>query len=882
MNTLIMEEAQDMNLKFREFEKIGINSAETITEWINRKVVVDDFEFSKRYQIINKALRTNLNSFENDDISGVFLSNKTELNDRVKKIIVATEEKFDNYVKAIAPFVSNMYLITKEQLIRIYRKDWALEVEPDHDFSKDLFYKIATPENNPERKPCWTNPYYDSIWKHWMTSLITPIYIDDEFIGIVGHDIFLDDIYKSVKDKNYYNSGYVYLFDSKGNIIVHPNYLDKLIKTAEMGTPLNTKNLNKEFDKVISEIIENDKNNRKELNLAIYNLNGKSYYSFYNKLDILDWYFAIEIPEEVVIKPINKFRTQFIIGSVITVIFLFVVVITFIYFAIIVPIKNLTIVSNEIRQGNLDTKARVIYNDEIGGLTLSFNEMASNLKRRMIELKEAEEKYKTIFDNAVEGIYQTGIDGRILNANPSLAKILGFDDEKVLKQHMSSKLYVDQGRRDELVKIFNENDTVENYEIQLYKKDKSKIWVSINSRGVRNEKGELVYMEGFITDITRRKKTEESLNFSNSLLRTQLNTSIDGILIVDTKGKILTLNKKFIEMWNIPGDVIELKSDELAQVAIQDSLRDNEDYMQKVKFLYDNPSEKSYDVLHLKNDKIYERYSVSIISPDDTYYGRVWYFRDVTEQRKIQKEIIKSREKAVAANKLKSEFLAQVSHEIRTPINVILSFTSLLREELSEKVDMEMHTSFHSIKNAGKRIIRTIDLILNMSEIQSGSYDYNEKSIDILEDVILNIYAEYKHAAKDKGLELSIINEAENTIITADEYTVFQIFQNLIDNAIKYTIEGKIDIVLQQFEDKLTIKIVDTGIGISEDYLPQLFSAFSQEEKGYTRKFEGNGLGLALVKKYCELNNAEIEVKSRKNIGSTFSVSFQTKVYNYS
>ncbi len=883
MNILILEETEDMNSKFRGFEKLGINSSKIIAEWLSEEVIVDNSEFNRRYQIINKALRTNLNSFESDDISGVFLSNRTVLSERIKKIITATEEKFDNYAKGITPFVFNMYLITKEQLIRIYRKDWALEIKHDHDFNNDIFYNIATPVNNPERKPRWTKPYYDSIWKHWMTSLITPVYIGDEFIGIVGHDIILDDIYESVKSKKYYNSGYAYLFDSKGNIILHPDYLDRLMKTGEMGTLLNTKDLSQEFDRIINRIIssETDKN---ELNLLTYELNDEAYYSFYNKLDLLDWYFAIEVPEKEVSKSLIQFRDKFILGSVITIISLFIVVISIIYLSIIVPIKNLTAVSDEIINGNLDTRAEIIYNDEIGELTGSFNEMAANLKRRLIELKIAESKYRSIFDNAVEGIYQTGLEGEILSANPSLAKILGFRDEEELKDNASKELYVDQNQREELLSLFDENDTVINFEIELYKKNKSKIWVSLNSRAVRDDQGELLYIEGFLTDITDRKKGEESLNFSNSLLRTQLDTSTDGILIVDAKGKILTLNKRFTEMWNITNDLLELKSDELAQIAIQDNLTsegNGEEYMKKIKSLYENPSETSYDILNLKNDKIYERYTVSIISPEGTYYGRVWYFRDVTEQRNIEKELIISREKAVAANRLKSEFLAQVSHEIRTPINVILSFTSLLKEELSEIVDQDLVSSFYSINNAGKRIIRTIDLILNMSEIQSGSYDYNEKLINVFEDVILNIYLEYKYAAKDKGLELNVINETESSVILGDTYTVFQIFQNLVDNAIKYTNEGKVDILLQQSQDKLIIKVIDTGVGISEEYLPQLFSAFSQEEKGYTRRFEGNGLGLALVKKYCELNNAEIEVTSSKNYGSTFSVSFEIAVYKY-
>ncbi|KAB2840872.1 MAG: GHKL domain-containing protein [Melioribacteraceae bacterium] len=115
--------------------------------------------------------------------------------------------------------------------------------------------------------------------------------------------------------------------------------------------------------------------------------------------------------------------------------------------------------------------------------------------------------------------------------------------------------------------------------------------------------------------------------------------------------------------------------------------------------------------------------------------------------------------------------------------------------------------------------------------------------------------------------------ESENTFLYTDEYAVNQIFANLIDNAIKYTEKGKVEITLrEEGNNHYSIKVSDTGIGISNEYIDKLFEPFSQEEQGYTRRFEGNGLGMALVKKYCDLIDAEISVESEKNIGTTFTV----------
>lgn len=248
--------------------------------------------------------------------------------------------------------------------------------------------------------------------------------------------------------------------------------------------------------------------------------------------------------------------------------------------------------------------------------------------------------------------------------------------------------------------------------------------------------------------------------------------------------------------------------------------------------------------------------------------------QEIEERKKIEKELIRAREKAESSERLKSEFLAQMSHEIRSPVHTILNFSELIKEQISPTNNEIVTESFDSIERAGERIVRTIDLILNMSELQAGSYECIYKIIDI-NSILKRLYPEFSYRAKKKNLNLIFNIYDQELLINADEYSLTQIFINLIDNAIKYTNEGKVEVssfINQQ--NKIAVKITDTGIGISEEFIPKLFTAFYQEQRGYTREFEGNGLGLALVKKYCELNNAEITVESKKGIGSTFTVIF--------
>ncbi len=248
---------------------------------------------------------------------------------------------------------------------------------------------------------------------------------------------------------------------------------------------------------------------------------------------------------------------------------------------------------------------------------------------------------------------------------------------------------------------------------------------------------------------------------------------------------------------------------------------------------------------------------------------------DIEKRVATEEELRLAKEAAERADQLKSEFLAQMSHEIRTPINTILNFTSLLKMDYEEgDFSEEAAEYFDSIENASRRLIRTIDLILNMSDIELGTYNMRRIELDIATAIIDPVIREFSPKAEKKGLKLSFSNNLLVPRKMVDEYTLTQIVANLIDNAIKYTHNGLVEIELNDLNGKWVIDVKDTGIGMSEKYIPKLFSKFSQEEQGYSRRFEGSGLGLALVKRYCELNNAEIKVTSTKGIGTHFSVLF--------
>lgn len=247
---------------------------------------------------------------------------------------------------------------------------------------------------------------------------------------------------------------------------------------------------------------------------------------------------------------------------------------------------------------------------------------------------------------------------------------------------------------------------------------------------------------------------------------------------------------------------------------------------------------------------------------------------EIKEREKTQADLEVALEKSELSDRLKTEFLAQMSHEVRTPINVLVNCAQSIKEELDIPVGSDLSIYIDELEIGSRRLIRTIESILYMSQLQIGAYNPAFTNVE-LKEILTEKVKELKQSAQHKGLQIKLNIHATDYTIIADKFSIEQIFQHLIENAINFTFQGYIEITLSKDEQqKIFFSISDTGIGISEDFLPKLFLPFTQEDQGYTRKFEGNGLGLALVKEYCKINNCKIEVSSLKGKGTTFKIIF--------
>lgn len=244
------------------------------------------------------------------------------------------------------------------------------------------------------------------------------------------------------------------------------------------------------------------------------------------------------------------------------------------------------------------------------------------------------------------------------------------------------------------------------------------------------------------------------------------------------------------------------------------------------------------------------------------------------ELESFVRELTKAKKEAEKSDRLKSEFIAQISHEIRSPVNVMLSFLGMLWEEMKEEKGSELTAIYDTINKAAKRLVRSIDLLIESSEIQSGIYQPDFKELNLIDEILEPAIQSYKFYAEEKGLK--VIRKSNNVIsnIYGDSKTINVVIDNLLSNAVKYTNEGSIEIKDYNKEDRLIVEIIDSGEGISEEYLDNIFKPFSQENEGYARKYDGMGLGMFIVKNYCKLNKIELGIETSPGEGTKFILEF--------
>ena len=402
-------------------------------------------------------------------------------------------------------------------------------------------------------------------------------------------------------------------------------------------------------------------------------------------------------------------------------------------------------------------------------------------------------------------------------------------------------------------------------DLQNKKKSGELFWESVLISPLVNSQGDITHFVAIKEDITEKKLNEESLK----LFRSLVNQTSDTIEILDpVTGQFINCNDKaFQSLGYTREEFLSMKVMDIDPNITMDSFAemltkfsDSESVL--IESIHRRKDGTEFPVeLNMQFVKLVREYIIVV-------------GRDITKRKIEKEELIKAKELAEQSNKLKDAFIANMSHEIRTPLNGILGLAGIIWESYYDVIKPDDRELFDGIDSSSKRIIRTVDMILNYSRLQVGEYFVDLQEVDLLE-LCNALIIEHKSSANYKSLQLSVENNCGACIIKTDNYSVTHVISNLLDNAIKYTKKGFVKVIIHKNkQDEILLSIQDSGIGIGDEYLKHMFEPYRQEQMGYGRAYEGVGLGLSLVKKLLEHINATIKVESEKDKGTTFTINF--------
>ncbi len=501
-----------------------------------------------------------------------------------------------------------------------------------------------------------------------------------------------------------------------------------------------------------------------------------------------------------------------------------------------------------------------VQKDSYSNLNKQLVKVNENFKIINSELLKSKDEFYQLFIEMASGFAvcemmydeeNNPVNFKYLSVNPAFERLLGIPAEKV----------VGKTSRDVFPDL--EECWYERYE-QVIKYEKPLFYIKHVKKGNKyfesvvysSDKGRFAIIFNDVTQTIRSRNELDKL----------FNLSIDLICIINQDGRFVKTNPALQKVLGINEkdlldkklvDFFRLEENGIAEHEIFEELRDT-DIVKSVQSKYITPEGK----------EIWLSWTIQGFTEESTLFA---IGRDITPIKETELKFLIAKEKAEEGDRLKSAFLANMSHEVRTPMNAIIGFSSLLDNDSLEAKKRKKYIQI--IQGRCDDLLRIINDILDISRIEAGQLDVFPETFYVSEFLaeIMDAHKYRLKSAEKTHLNIELVPPMEDFLINNDKQRLVQVLNNLLDNAIKFTLEGTIIIGCEQFSDsQLMFYVQDTGIGIPEDKFDVIFQRFRQAEDNLTRKYGGNGLGLAISRSLVELMGGNLWLESEEGIGSKF------------
>lgn len=488
------------------------------------------------------------------------------------------------------------------------------------------------------------------------------------------------------------------------------------------------------------------------------------------------------------------------------------------------------------------------------------------------KLKESGEYLKKAQSIAHMGYWTWEPTSNRFEWSDEISHILGYDPQKVQPSFENFMKAVHPEDRtlvaEAIERSFADSKNSFNLEHRIVCPNKVERVVHEQGEITYDENGKPVRMLGTVRDITEQVKAVEELE----LYRMMIEKSADPVFLIDDDDncKMIFVNEAAVKHFGYPKEkILEWRIPDWDPNFTHEKLSEHVEEIKKVRNLMIESTHRT------KDGNVPVEISLNMIY----YKGHLChfgYFKNISERKIAQDELLEAKEAAEAANRTKGEFLANMSHEIRTPMNAILGFTEILQGMVTDEMQKEY---IRSISTSGKTLLTLINDILDLSKVEAGKLNI-EKSVVNPHTIFNDMKLTFSQKVKEKEIDFIIdIDPGLPEAVMLDEIRLRQVLLNLIGNAVKFTDKGHVQVSVTSGGtlkgDKLInliFAVEDTGVGIPEEQVQSIFSPFTQKKGQNYTQYGGTGLGLSITRKLVSLMDGELDVISQVGQGSTFYV----------